>query len=76
MTTLETKMVECKCGNAFEADKLKTWCQKCARPVFYYEKDQRKHKVNSYYMYTIITTVIMFVSYLFVEMIAVPLLSM
>lgn len=75
-TPLTAKTVVCKCGNTFEAEKLKTWCQKCCRPVFYYEKDQRKHKLNSYYMYTVMTMVIVFISYLFVEMIARPLLSM
>ena len=73
---LVPKMVECKCGNAFEATRLKTWCQKCCRPVFYYEKDRRRHQINNIYMIGVIASVMMFIAYIFVEMIAVPLISM
>ena len=73
--TLTPKKVVCQCGNSFEATKKKTWCQKCCRPVFYHEKDQRNHKLNNYYMITMVVMVVMFISYLFVELIARPLLS-
>jgi hypothetical protein len=75
MTRLALKTVECQCGNTFETDKHKSWCQGCCRPVFYHEKDQRNHKFSNYYMYTMIAAAIMFVSYLFIEMIARPLLA-
>jgi predicted nucleic acid-binding Zn ribbon protein len=74
--TLKPKHVECNCGNSFEATKLKTWCQKCCQPVFYHEKDQRKHKFNNYYIITMVVMVLMFISYLFVELIARPLLTL
>ncbi len=73
---LALKTVECKCGHAFETRRHKSWCEKCCRPVFYHSKDQRRHQLNSYYMMTLMVTVLMFVTYLFVEMIAKPLLSL
>lgn len=73
---LTSKMVQCKCGHTFETTRLKSWCQKCCRPVFYHKKDQRQNTLNNYYMITIMAMVMMFITYLFVEMIASPLLSM
>ena len=73
---LAPKMVECKCGNTFESTQHKSWCQKCCRPVFYYEKDQRRHNINNIYMIGVMAMVMMFIAYLFVEMIAAPLMSM
>ncbi len=75
-TQLAPKTVQCKCGHSFESSNNKAWCQKCCSPVFYHEKDQRNYKFGNYYMYTMIATAIMFVAYLFIEMIAKPLLSM
>lgn len=74
--TLEPKMVACKCGHTFETTLHKSWCQKCCRPVFYHEKDQRKHQISNYYLITMMAMALMFVVYLFVEMIASPLLSL
>ena len=76
ITQLAPKMVECQCGHAFESTKTKAWCEKCCRPVFYYEKDQRRHKMGNWYMYTMMAAALMFVVYLFAEMIARPLLSL
>lgn len=76
MTSLAPKQVECQCGYTFESTKPKAWCEKCCRPVFYYEKDRRNHKLSSYYMMTVMAAALMFVTYLFVEMIARPLLSL
>lgn len=76
MTSLAPKQVKCQCGHAFESAKPKAWCEKCCRPVFYNEKDQRNHKLSSYYMFTVMAAALMFVTYLFVEMIAGPLLSL
>lgn len=75
-TNLTPKNVECQCGYIFESAKGKAWCEKCCRPVFYYEKDQRRHKMSNYYMLTMMAAALMFVTYLFVEMIASPLLSL
>ena len=73
---LELKIVQCKCGHAFESSKHKSWCEKCCRPVFYHAKDQRRHQLSNFYLITMMVTAIVFVGYLFLEMIAKPLLSM
>ncbi len=72
---LAQKEVECKCGNVITMSSKKTWCEKCCRPVFYYAKDQRKDRLNNFYLLAVMALVFGFLSYLFVEMIAVPLLS-
>jgi predicted nucleic acid-binding Zn ribbon protein len=73
---LTPKILQCKCGHEFESVQAKTWCQKCCRPVFYLEKDQRRQKYTNYYFATIIAMVLMFMAYFFVEMIAGPLMSL
>ena len=73
---LMPKTVQCKCGHAFETTRQKAWCEKCCRPVFYHAEDQRRHRWSNYYMITMMLTVLMFVTYLFVEIIAKPLLSL
>lgn len=76
MTNLTPKNVACQCGHIFESAKAKAWCEKCCRPVFYREKDQRRHKISNVYLLTMMAAALMFVTYLFVEMIASPLLSL
>jgi hypothetical protein len=73
---LVPKLVECKCGHTFESSKHKSWCEKCCRPVFYHSKDQRRHQLSSYYLITMMISAMVFVTYLFLEMIAKPLLSL
>ncbi len=72
---LAEKQVQCRCGQVISMNSKKTWCDKCCRPVFYYEKDRKKDKLNNYYLLAVMALVFGFLSYLFVEMIAVPLLS-
>ncbi len=73
---LVPKMVTCQCGHTFESSRAKSWCEKCCRPVFYHDRDQRRHKIGNMYMIGVMAMVLMFIAYLFVEMIAAPLLSM
>ena len=72
--SLEAKQLTCQCGNSFIADKEKSWCQKCARPVYYHTKDQNRHKWNQIYVVAMAALAITFLTYLFIEMIAEPLL--
>lgn len=76
LAMLAPKQVQCNCGHSFETTKKKSWCQKCCRPVFYYEKDKRKYQINHYYMITVMVMVMMFIGFIFIEMIAKPLLSL
>ncbi|MDJ0784283.1 MAG: hypothetical protein QNJ22_20115 [Desulfosarcinaceae bacterium] len=71
---LEAKQLTCQCGHSFMSEKEKTWCEKCARPVFYHAKDQRRHKYNQIYVVAMAALAITFLMYLFIEMIADPLL--
>lgn len=71
---LEAKQVSCQCGHSFSTEKEKTYCEKCARPVFYHKKDQRRNTLNHYYAVAMAALVITFLTYLFIEMIATPLL--
>ena len=75
-SNLAAKQVECACGNSFTTQKFKSWCEKCCRPVFYHEKDKRKHQLNTYYVITMLVMVLMFITYLFVEMIAEPMMTL
>lgn len=72
--TLEAKQISCQCGHSFSSEKEKTYCEKCARPVFYHKKDQRRNTLNHYYAVAMAALVITFLTYLFIEMIADPLL--
>ncbi len=72
---LKTKSVQCKCGHEFETHREKSWCEKCCRPVFYYQRAQKFHTANTVYLMTIIGGALLFLTYLFVEIIATPLLS-
>jgi hypothetical protein len=73
---LAVKTVECKCGHTFESTLYKSWCQKCCRPVFYNKKDQRRHGFSHAYLLAVMMMVLVFITYLFVEMVAKPLLSL
>lgn len=72
--SLTAKQLTCQCGHTFISQKEKTWCEKCARPVFYHKKDQRRHKWNQIYIVAMAALTITFLTYIFIEMIAVPLL--
>lgn len=72
---LEPKQVICACGHTFTTKREKSWCEKCCRPVFYYEKDKKLDTINSLYFITMIGGALVFLVYLFVELIATPLLS-
>ena len=67
------KEVQCKCGNQLVVDGFRTWCEKCANPVYYHAKDQNKHKWNNYYISGLILAAIAFLGFVFIELIAIPL---
>ena len=75
-SNLIQKTVQCKCGHEFETTKHKSWCEKCCRPVFYHTRDQRRHQWSNYYLISMMVSAAVFVTYLFLEMIAKPLLSL
>ncbi len=75
MTKLPPKEVQCDCGHKFVSDRPRYWCEKCAKPVFYYPKDKRKEKWNTYYLWGVIFAVMTFLTYIFLELIVKPFSS-
>ncbi len=76
MKKLPPKEVQCDCGHTFTIDQKRHWCEKCANPVYYHEKEKNKHKYNSIYIYVVIFAVMTFLTYIFIEVIVDPFMSM
>ncbi len=66
------KEMQCKCGNTVVVDRERVWCKKCADPVYYNEKDQKKYGQNHIYVMCIIIFVFGFLAYIFLETIIMP----
>ena len=73
---LETRSVTCQCGAEYRIRKPVHYCTACGQTVFYSDRHRRKHRLNNYYVYVAVALVIGFVVYIFIEMIADPLLKM
>ena len=74
--TLTPKIVTCKCGHSFSSHRDRSWCEKCAGAVYYHDKDKNKEKLNHIYVTGLIVAVMGFLTYVFVELIAHPLLML
>lgn len=68
------KEVQCQCGNLLVVDRKRDWCTQCGRAVYHDPKDQLRHKINNIYMMALILAAFTVLGYLFVEMIASPML--
>jgi hypothetical protein len=75
MIKLRPKEVQCDCGHTFTIDRKRYWCEKCANPVYYDDKEKKMHKNNTIYVYMVFLGVITFLTYVFIELIANPFLS-
>jgi predicted nucleic acid-binding Zn ribbon protein len=73
--SLAPKEVTCRCGNSFITDRERSWCEKCCDAVYYHKKDKNRYRNNSMYIVGIIIAVVTFLTYVFMELIASPLLS-
>jgi hypothetical protein len=73
---LEPKTVTCQCGAEYRIRRPVHYCTACGRAVFYSEGYRRRDRLNNYYVYLAVAVVIGFVVYIFIEMIADPLLKM
>ncbi len=71
---LKPKQVTCQCGNTFVSSRDRIWCEKCADAVYYHDKDKNKTKLNNIYVTGVIVAVVGFLTYVFMELIAHPLL--
>jgi predicted nucleic acid-binding Zn ribbon protein len=72
--SLPPKEATCDCGHTITLEKQYEWCEKCMHKIFYHQKDKRRDKINTYYIYAVIVAVILFLGFVFTELIAVPLL--
>lgn len=71
---LEKKQVTCECGATYEIDRPVYHCTACGRQVFHSPAHRRRHRLNTYYVYGAVLAVITFIVYIFIEMIANPLI--
>ncbi len=69
------KEIRCRCGHRFEISCKADYCSGCGRKAYYDDKLNRRHQLNSYYMSALILVVITFVVYIYIELIATPLLQ-
>jgi hypothetical protein len=72
---LAPKEVRCSCGHSFETNCKADYCSKCGRKIFYDDKQNRQHRLNSYYFGAIVLIVATFLVYIYIELIASPLLQ-
>lgn len=71
---LTPKEVACShCGHTFIADREKSWCEKCCRPVFYDITDQRRHKLFGWTIVGAVLALITIATYLVIEYVVQPL---
>ena len=74
--TLTPKKVTCKCGHSFTSERNRSWCEKCAAAVYYHAKDKNKETLDNIYVTGVIVAVMGFLTYVFIELIAHPLLML
>ena len=76
MKKFPPKEIQCGCGHVFTIDRPRIWCEKCAKPVFYNDSDKRTYKRQTIIVYGVLLAVITFITYIFLELIVTPYMSM
>jgi hypothetical protein len=71
----EASQLNCSCGHSVATDKAKVYCDKCGRPIFADPKEIWKYRFNHLFVLVMILAVFGFIAYIFIEMIATPLLG-
>ncbi|CAB5105211.1 hypothetical protein D3OALGA1CA_4811 [Olavius algarvensis associated proteobacterium Delta 3] len=61
--------VTCKCGNVVQIEKERTWCTKCGHVVYVDPKQQRRHKLNIWYLSVMFIGTVFFLVYVYLELI-------
>ena len=73
---LPDKKLTCDhCGHTVVSNRERYWCDKCGRPVFYDDKGRRRNKWTNLVVIFGFAGVCWFITYIFIEMIADPLLK-
>ena len=70
---LKPKQVQCNCGHIASLETKNARCIKCGQFVFYTSKDKKLYNRNHFYVVGMIAAVVTFLTYVFIELIAVPL---
>ncbi len=73
---LKPKTVTCDCGHTFTAKRDRNWCERCANAVYYHEKDKNKFKRYNIYVVCAFVAVVTFLTYIFIELIATPIMTL
>jgi hypothetical protein len=71
---MKPKDVTCPCGHVTNLTTRKLLCIKCGKYVFYNEHEKRSHRLQTFYVTTIVVLALGFVTYFFVELVLGPLL--
>jgi hypothetical protein len=74
--SLKPKLVTCDCGHRFTSDRDRIWCERCANAVYYHEKDKNKFKQYNIYVVGAFVAVVTFLTYIFIELIATPIMTL
>ena len=72
---MPSKDITCKCGHVSTLQTRKLLCTNCGKYVFYNAKEKRRHTMNTYYVLAMFLLAFGILAFLFMEMIAEPLLS-
>ena len=72
---LPSKEHVCRCGHRLTITRKADYCNKCGNKIFYDPAENRRHRLNGYYMSAIVLIVVTFLTYLYIELIASPLLK-
>ncbi len=72
---LQEKEIVCDCGKQLLIKIERDWCTGCGKRVFYHEKDKKFNKWNTAYMWLIVLGVVTFLTYVFIELIVTPFMS-
>ena len=72
---LSPKDIHCPCGHTTTLRTPKLRCVKCGKYIFYDASEQKRHKMNTVYVITMLALAAGVVTYLFIEMVAAPLLG-
>ena len=72
---LPPKEIVCKCGHASIIESKKLLCVKCGKYIFYDPQEKRRYQIKSTYVVVMFALALGFLTYVFIEMIATPLLG-
>ena len=70
---MNPREVSCTCGRVTTLATPKLRCEQCGRYLFYDETEKRRHRNSTIYTAVLFVSALGFITYLFIEMVVVPL---